>query len=212
MWRHEPFVEFVHRLAEQDCCGEIIIINNDSSRTPSIHNSKIRLLDYGKNIGVNPAWNVGVYASNYDNICIMNDDIDFDFAVFEKVSNVLSKGVLLVNSVWPFDDPRPNPGTIDIRSYQEGDQLFHYGSLMFITKSDWIHIPSDLVIFFGDNWIWNHMQARYNTVQIIWNLRLHTPGSVTCNLFANKHEILNHEGQIFHDRMLLMLNSLTARE
>lgn len=212
MWRYPRFVNFVHHLAEQEYCGEIIIINNDNSLTPAIHNSKIRLLDYGKNIGVNPAWNMGVYASKYDNICILNDDIEFDFAVFAQVDPLLKKGMFIVNSLWSLDDTRTNPETINIKPFEPTDQLFHYGSLMFITKSDWIHIPNDLVIFFGDNWIWNHMQARYNNNHVIWNLTLYTPGSVTCNSFPDKHDILNRESQIFHTQNSIMLNNLTVRE
>ena len=73
--------------------------------------------------------------------------------------------------------------------------------MMFINKSDWIHIPSELKIFFGDNWIWHHMQTRYNNNHVIWNLTLFTPGSVTCNSFPDKHEILEKEGAIFSEQL-----------
>lgn len=202
MWRYMPFVNFIHRLAEQEYCGEIIIINNDNTRTPIIRNSKIRLLDYGKNIGVNPAWNLGVYASKHDNICILNDDVEFDFAVFEHVNPLLKKGMFIVNSLWSLNDTRTNPEKINIKLFEPTDQLFHYGSMMFITKSDWIHIPNELVIFFGDNWIWHQMQTRYNNNHVIWNLTVYTPGSVTCNSFSDKHDILENESVIFSEKIL----------
>jgi hypothetical protein len=204
MWRYEPFINMLARLIDLEMCGEIIIINNALEHTPTdpvLAHSKIRMLCYGHNIGVNPAWNAGVTAATYSNICIMNDDVVYDTRVFDRVAAVLKSGVFVVNSVWPFDNPTSNPGTIDILPYQHSDQLFHYGSLMFITREDWIPIPEQLILFFGDNWIWYHMWVRYQSIYVIWNLNLSTPGSVTCNSFSNKHEILEHEHIIYGEQI-----------
>ena len=61
MWRYEPFVKFLTDLLDHDLVHEVIIINNDKPKTPELPDSpKLRLVDFGGNIYVNPSWNRGV--------------------------------------------------------------------------------------------------------------------------------------------------------
>ena len=61
MWRCPQItVPFLAELSACDNVGEIIIIDNDSSKQPSIlPTNKVTLYNFGKNIYVNPAWNFG---------------------------------------------------------------------------------------------------------------------------------------------------------
>lgn len=84
MWRVESFPKFLKVLSNQELISEIIIINNDESKTPLNMDKycKVKLLNQTHNIGVNPAWNLGVLNSNQDTLCILNDDIKFDVKLF----------------------------------------------------------------------------------------------------------------------------------
>ena len=89
MWRYQPFVKFLTDLLDHELIHEVIIINNDKSKTPELPNSsKLRLVDYGGNIYVNPSWNRGVRLSNTENVVIINDDLIFDLRVFKKLQQI----------------------------------------------------------------------------------------------------------------------------
>lgn len=206
MWRYTPFCDFVQSLVDMEIIGEVIIINNDMELTPDhtvLKHHKVQLCNQQANIGVNPAWNLGVIGSKYTNICLMNDDVVFDLAVFYRVANILSQGKLLVIDVKRFDDTTVNTGRIKIDPIATTENLFHFGSLMFMSKTDWIPIPNGLRIFYGDNWIWETMRRRFEQTYAISELLFYTPGSVTCNLFVNKQNILDMEteeyGRLFSE-------------
>ena len=70
-----------------------IIINNDNTRTPDhpvLTNPKVKLVDFGQNIFVNPAWNYGVQNSSNTIVCILNDDLIFDLKLFYKMAEFVT--------------------------------------------------------------------------------------------------------------------------
>ena len=74
MWRYEPFLDFAQYLVRIDVVSELIIINNDNTKTPKhpvLNHPKVRMLDFGQNIFVNPAWNIGVQAAREDIVCTL---------------------------------------------------------------------------------------------------------------------------------------------
>jgi hypothetical protein len=54
-----------------------------------------------------------------------------------------------------------------------------WGSLMFLKKSMWVHIPDDLIVWYGDNFI-----KEINPVKksILRGFRVETEMSTTCDL------------------------------
>ena len=85
MWRYSPFLDLLKYILKVDVVTECIIINNDNTRTPThpvLTNPKVKLVDFGKNIFVNPAWNYGVQHSSNNIVCILNDDLIFDLKLF----------------------------------------------------------------------------------------------------------------------------------
>lgn len=196
MWRYAPFVDFLTHLVKLDLVGEIIIIDNDITKTPKdqiLHHPKVKLHRFIKNIFVNPAWNYGVAVSSYDKICIMNDDIIFDLKVFSILEDLLKQGTMY--TVCPeYDKSKTVTGDPIIRHFKNDIALFHFGALMFVHKEDWIEIPAGLDISHGDNWIWETMLCRHNQNYVVQNLFYHTPGSVTNSTITND---LDKEFRIF---------------
>lgn len=190
MWKYSPFVGFLNQLVEHDKIGEIIIVNNDFSNTPQervLHHPKIRMHNFKFNIFVNPAWNYGVGVSQYDKLCILSDDVLFDLRLLDLLSIELVKGRLIVNSPEPPNSSHVVTG--NFRLVPGTDAPWEFGSLMFITKCDWINIPAGLDLFHGDSWMWDTMKIRYGTNYMIKDLHFYTPRSVTVSNLPNRESI-----------------------
>jgi glycosyltransferase involved in cell wall biosynthesis len=175
MWRVPvQFVAFVDALCQHARVGEVIIINNDNTQTPDNlpTSSKIKMLDYGRNIYVNPAWNVGVAESQFDKLCIVNDDVVFSLEILERLDSLLTPeaGVFgLCPGVADFAQPPVTTGTIDIVPWT-GQHTYGFGCLMFVHKKSWQSIPPGLDIYYGDNYIFDLQLARKKTNYLITNM------------------------------------------
>jgi GT2 family glycosyltransferase len=184
MWRvADQFVNFLHILCDCEAVGEIIIINNDNTKTPDdLHHPKIRMFDPGRNTFVNPAWNFGVENALYDRLCIVNDDVIFDTKVFDRLQNMLtpSNGLFgLHPGIEVFNQIPITDKSIDIVKWAPGKHTYGFGSLFFCHKTSWHPIPSGLDIFFGDNYIFDLQIAMGKPNYFIANLDFETKFAVT---------------------------------
>jgi len=201
MWRHPTFPDFLSQLVNSELIGEIVIINNDMSATPNVsifQHPKIKLHDFKLNIFVNPAWNYGIGVSQYSNVCVMNDDIDFDISIFDFLSNKMSIGKFIVYSQTHSELPKDSNEPIDMVYYDGSTQIYEIGCLMFIKRKDWINVPGGLDFFHGDTWVWETMMLRYNQNYYIKNLRFSTPHRVTSSTIPNREFVyVERECKIF---------------
>lgn len=160
MWRYSPFLDFLSNLVKLDVIGEVIIINNDIFATPAhkvLANKKITLVNCERNIYVNPAWNLGVKMSQFDKICIINDDVTVDLKLFYKMNEFISPDMGTAGIVAGDPNLGQPPfvnGSIDIVPWN-GEFMYGFGNMFFIHKSNWIDIPSQLKIYYGDNWVFD---------------------------------------------------------
>ena len=188
MWRYEPFVKFLTDLLDHELVYEVIIINNDKAKTPKLPDSpKLRLVDYGNNIYVNPSWNRGVRLSKTENVVITNDDLVFDLRVLKKIHDIDDPNfglACLCPGEQFYKQPPFKDGTIDVVRWT-GFSLFGFGQLMFIKKSQFINIPYQLQIYYGDDWILQNAMDNFSNVYAITNILHYTPFAVT------SHEIVN---------------------
>lgn len=209
MWKFPPFLDFIRDLTKSELVGEILIINNNFQETPNhsvLNDTKVRLFNFPSNTFVNPAWNFGVDNSNYNNICILSDDVIFDLKVFDRVAEKLKQGVLIVNVLEPVETNPIIQGTAQILPFQQGMSLFHFGALMFMCKEDWLYIPNGLDLYYGDYWIWETMLGRFNQNYVINDLFFYTPGSVTCNLLPGRQDIYDRESIIYSKAIRYLKN------
>ena len=203
MWRYEPFVEFLKELVTCDQVDEIILINNDTARTPNaqiLSHKKIKTYAFGRNIFVNPAWNFGVHVSSNDSVCILNDDVKFDLGLFERVAAVLNEhtGVIGMCPGLPeFGQPAFTDGMINVVPWQ-GEHTFGFGCLMCIHKSWWTDIPDGLAVYYGDNWIFDACLVRSRPNYLITNIELYTPYASTTTSVATR-EMLDTEAVVYRD-------------
>jgi hypothetical protein len=202
MWRMaHQFTTFLRPLCDLSLVDEIIIINNDIAKTPKhgLSNPKINVIDFNENIYVNPAWNYGVNISKNNKICLLNDDITFDINLFNKINSLVTRD----NGVFGLYPGEPNcqqvPNTtknIDIERYPH--RCWGFGCLMFLHKDNWKHIPNELKVFYGDDFIfYYHQLVLKKSNFIIKNLDFYTPFSVTSNDSSITSGFLQKEGDVY---------------
>ncbi len=160
MWRSMRLLGMLHRLYNSDHVDEIIIIDNDKDSRFSFDNKKIKLLEQDENIFVNPAWNLGVNECKNENICILNDDVTFNVdEVFSSATQVLSDHPSSCLGVHPLSYKEYN----DSIKVAEGSAIGQgWGCCIFLNKENWVEIPDQIKIWFGDNWIVNNHEKCFS--------------------------------------------------
>ncbi|MBB1517115.1 glycosyltransferase [Tessaracoccus sp. MC1679] len=149
-------------LVEQ-CSGhplvhEVLVVNN--SRDPlSWDLPNVRVLQQERNIFVNPAWNLGVRTAQGEFLAILNDDILPLEDLLGEVSRALRWKRLvglvgLHSSCFRASDAstkwwRP--------AYERTDG---YGVAMFLRRVDYVPIPDDMKVWYGDDWLMSRQRKR----------------------------------------------------
>lgn len=171
-WGYDPFCNFLEHVAELPVVGEIILINNNVAQTPDhpvLDHPKVKHHKMEKNIFVNPAWNLGVSLATFDKVCILSDDVSVDLRAFFEGDKFISKekGILWIGIPWNvyrlhmeqfdqinFDNLKHLiiKGDATIKHASELPDTCGGGSLFFIHKDNWIPIPDELKIYWGDTW------------------------------------------------------------
>ena len=153
MWKSPRITKLVEDLCNCESVGEVIIIDNapgEDQRLPN--NGKIALHLMAENIYVNPAWNYGVERSQFENILICNDDVNFNPSFLgiydDSLQHVGIIGMAFENYQLKAD------ANIHLKPMK--DRPYGWGCLMLIHKSKYVAIPEDLLIANGDDWLAQH--------------------------------------------------------
>jgi hypothetical protein len=183
LWKYEPFCDFLVQVCGNHHVQDVIIVDNDRSNRP-VHDillhDKILMLDFGQNMFVNPSWNLGVYHATASIICLQNDDIEFDCDVYDKVDAFVQPHMGLISL-----SGLPHQGHhIQISPWQ-GDSMFGCGQLMFFHRRRFCHIDPELLVWCGDNWLFDHMQHTTHANHMIHNVSYHTPYAQTSAHFRH---------------------------
>lgn len=171
--RLRPLVEMYceHRLVD-----EVLIINNVTTQL-SFDSSKVRVLNQGGNIYVNPAWNLGANEAKSGFLIISNDDISFDPTVIDQAAGRLRQGRVGMIGIHPDCFARESSGRAKFKPIYE--RYFSYGTLMFMERSNYARIPDDLLIWCGDDYLFAN-QTKRNLV--LDGVRIESAMSVTSAL------------------------------
>ena len=149
MWRSYRTLSLLSELDKSKFVSEIILINNDASATPELTLDKARIVDPGKNLYVNPSWNLGVSMAKEDYVCFMNDDITPNSVMhLERVLYEVNEGMVI---------------GVHSDSYSTSSSLVSFfpgynikggwGTMMTMMKKDWVDIPEEMKVLCGDDWI-----------------------------------------------------------
>ena len=174
MWKSPRITKLVEDLCNCESVGEVIIIDNapgEDQRLPN--NSKIALHLMAENIYVNAAWNYGVERSQFENILICNDDVNFNPSFLgiydDSLQHVGIIGMAFENYQLKADH--------NIHLKPMKDRPYGWGCLMLIHKSKYTQIPEDLLIANGDDWL-----AQHATPFVLHGLSIQSEISTTSRL------------------------------
>jgi glycosyltransferase involved in cell wall biosynthesis len=198
LWKCNKLIESINSFIDAKIEGaELIIIDNANS---DFNDKDIICLKQKENIGVNPAWNLGVKTAKNDLICLLNDDITFNFSTLK--TNIETLTTMSEECMIGFD---ANQNFFD--TLNDSLEVFHFneapcrtlgfGCMMILNKKNYIHIDERMKVFCGDDLLywWNkdkHNRKIYN----ITNLKATGELSVT----SKDYEHLMHpEVDIFQE-------------
>jgi len=185
LWRSDRISKLINDLDATSRINEIILIDNAPEQAPkTISSPKLKIISKGENIFVNPAWNWGIQEAVNEYVVLCNDDIAFDMKIFEELEGAgLSDAAIGCHYENFIMEQKPH-----------GQMFLHdghcigkgWGCLIFIKKSNYIPIPSELKIWCGDDWI-VHTHNRIYSVMWPIQTEMSTSSSLpTLNALAQK--------------------------
>lgn len=186
MWRSKRTKDLLYSLEQSEKVGEIFLINNNSENTPDYLKDlkKITIFNSGKNEYVNPSWNIGVKNSKFDFIALCNDDINFNTIIFDKIK-IMDKTLIGIDSSCYQLQTFNNVLYLDKLS----TRCYGFGCLMFFKKQDYIEIPEQLKIWYGDDYLFDNFENIY----AIYGLPILTTMSETCSDYKFVSTILQDQ-------------------
>jgi len=147
--------KLVNDLVDCKYVDEIIIIDNTQTKeTDLMISEKVRLVSKGENLYVNPSWNWGIEIAKNECVALCNDDINFDPSIF----GIITEDVLVHNGIigmgeGNYKDLTDEEQTPYIDVWQSHINDWGWGCMILLRKSDWKPIPSEIKIWYGDNFI-----------------------------------------------------------
>ena len=169
LWKGEGLFDLLDKVTAHQKIGEVIIVDNNRANRPNesaLDHKKITFLPQKENIYVNPAWNLGAKEAEYERLCFLSDDLEFDVKVFDEVYDKINttNGVIGINARAIKNFYVRSPLVEAKPIYDLGGDWDGFGTLMFVHKSNYLPIPDELKIYWGDTWLWdyNAVQCRQN--------------------------------------------------
>lgn len=220
MWKPEHMLKMLPMLDDHPLIGEIILIDNNTSKTNQEFLNTLTKLSYHKfeqgNIYVNPAWNYGAKVAKHDKLFIINDDVLINLANLQQVYDSITadKGMIgysfLSYCTYTIDmfgyfcnsgfgaeftiDP------INPTMYPKSSGMPHpfYGSGYFIHKDSYYQIPEEFKIYYGDLYIYWSNIKNGNANYVIEDGLVMTEYSSTVSS-SSLQQIIDHEATILRD-------------
>lgn len=167
MWKPKTLLSCLESYVNSPYINKIIVVDNDYRNRP-IHpilsHEKIELVNYGKNIYVNPAWNEGYYRTTTSVFGLLNDDIIVNPSLFEDIATTSFEDIDLVGvhlqgttdnyHITDHQDKTDRLFKLSVNKQEAiGGQSYAFGVCMFIRRSWYTPIPSLYQIWFGDDYL-----------------------------------------------------------
>ena len=178
LWKSNRTKKLIKDLNDCQYVDEIIIIDNTGTEErdilPTIY-PKLRMVSKGENIYVNPAWNWGIELAKNDLVALVNDDINFDTNIFGVITkDIVSEFGIIGQS--EFNYKRNNSDEPVLEKWTGSVRDWGWGCLIMFDKKDWIDIPDDIKIWYGDDYIFRCNPAAKSTIK---NFSIQTEMSTT---------------------------------
>lgn len=176
LWKSDRTKKLINDLKECEYVDEIIIIDNTCTEEMDMnHPNKVRMVSKGENIYVNPAWNWGIELAKNERVALVNDDINFNPNIFGIITDdILDEYGIIGQSEFNYkgnnsDEPILQKWTGNVRDWG-------WGCLIMFDKKNWIDIPDDIKIWYGDDFVFKCNPATKSTLK---NFNIETEMSTT---------------------------------
>lgn len=209
LWKFNAFIPFLLDLKEYQGIDIVLVDNAPKNGGTFETEGNLWVKSFGRNIGVNPAWNYGAEVAAIKGsqlICFLNDDVIFDFKLFQTIRNLYNGtknvGMAGLNPGRPeFNQPPFKSGVIRFDVCPPGAHTFGMGCLFFVPTHLWIDIPDGLNVYYGDNWVFDTLRIRGFDNYYISDMLHYTPFAQTTKDLVNKDEILAKETEIYNKEL-----------
>lgn len=196
--------QLLENLYQDPMVEEVILINNSelSSKVPQIPlNNKLLIVSKGRNIYVNPSWNLGVSLSSQDYIAILNDDIIISDKLFTGVCQINFDQVGILGACHPMIEETETPTKFSVPSFEIlGARIrpWGFGIFMAMKKSDYVKIPEDMLIWCGDDYLFHNI-AKTGKINALLGSPIKTKMSATSDdkVFD---EIKNRDVELYNSK------------
>lgn len=160
--RSDDLRTVVDQCAAHPLVAEVLVINNATDPL-AFESPKVRVLDQGRNIFVNPAWNLGAREARGEYLAIINDDILFEDGALTHAQRALRSRRFGV--IGPAQDAfnRPAHGRRRVKIAPFFSFKGSFGTFMCLRRADYTPIPEEMRIWGGDDWLFL-TQSRPNGV------------------------------------------------
>ncbi len=176
LWKSNRIGKLLFDLIKCEFVDEIVLIDNGGKFFEYFEAlDKVKLVQVEENIYVNPAWNLGIKIASNDSIALVNDDINFNPNIFGIMTkDVLSEYGIIGQSEFNYkgnntDEPVLEKWTGKVRDWG-------WGCLIMFDRKNWIEIPDDIKIWYGDDYIFKCNPATKSTMK---NFNIETEMSTT---------------------------------
>lgn len=155
LWKSKRIHKLLRDLIGCEFVDEIILIDNAGKFFETYEAlDKVKLVQVEENIYVNPAWNLGVKIAKNGCIALINDDINFDPNIFGVIdSKVLNSMGIIGMGHGNYGNDFDNERGPYIDVWYTGVNDWGWGCFIMFDKKNWIDIPDNIKIWYGDNFI-----------------------------------------------------------
>lgn len=155
LWKSNRINKLLFDLIKCEFVDEIILIDNGGKFFEYFEAlDKVKLVQTSENIYVNPAWNLGIKIAKNKCIALLNDDINFDANIFGVITEeVLSQFGIIGMGEGNYKDSIDEERGPYIDVWNPGVNDWGWGCFIMLHKKDWIDIPENIKIWYGDNFI-----------------------------------------------------------
>jgi hypothetical protein len=154
LWKSNRTEQLIRDLNECEFVDEIIIIDNTNTDEWDRAYRKIRTVSKGENIYVNPAWNWGIELAKNDLVALINDDINFDPNIFGIIDKDILDGFGIIGmGEGNYKEQMDETIGPYLDTWKPGVNDWGWGCFIMLNKKDWVEIPDNIKIWYGDNFI-----------------------------------------------------------
>jgi len=153
LWKSNRIHKLLFDLIKCQYVDEIILIDNAGKFFEYYEAlDKVKLVQVEENIYVNPAWNLGIKIAKNDLIALVNDDINFDTNVFGVIDeNILDTFGIVGMGEGNYKEQIDETIGPYLDVWKPGVNDWGWGCMILLNKKNWIYIPEDIKIWYGDN-------------------------------------------------------------